>query len=49
MIPRIELRGVSKGYGTVTALDGIDLSVAQGDVVVCIGPADRARARSCAA
>jgi len=35
---RISLRGVSKRYGDVVALEGIDLDVAKGEVVVCIGP-----------
>jgi len=34
----IEFRGVRKRYGKVVALDGIDLSIAAGEVVVCIGP-----------
>jgi polar amino acid transport system ATP-binding protein len=34
----IELRGVSKRYGDVVALADVDLSVAQGEVVVLIGP-----------
>jgi len=35
---RIELRGVSKRYGDVIALQDIDLAVAAGEVVVLIGP-----------
>lgn len=38
MIPRIALRGVTKRFGDVVALDGIDLEVRPGEVVVCIGP-----------
>jgi len=35
---RIELQGVSKRFGEVVALAGIDLVVAEGEVVVLIGP-----------
>jgi ABC-type polar amino acid transport system ATPase subunit len=38
VIPRIQLSGVSKHFGDVTALDGVDVSVAKGEVVVVIGP-----------
>ena len=38
MTARIELRGVSKHYGDVTALEDINLAVAAGEVVVLIGP-----------
>ncbi|MGH7162238.1 MAG: ATP-binding cassette domain-containing protein, partial [Planctomycetota bacterium] len=38
MTARIALRGVSKRYGEVVALDGVDLEVAKGEVVVLIGP-----------
>ena len=38
MTPRIALRGVTKHYGHVVALTGIDLEVAAGEVVVVIGP-----------
>ncbi|AFG37184.1 ABC transporter ATP-binding protein [Spirochaeta africana] len=34
----IELRNVSKRYGSVTALDGVSLVVPEGSVCVCIGP-----------
>ena len=36
--PRIEMRGVSRHFGDVVALEGIDVVVAQGEVVVLIGP-----------
>jgi len=35
---RIELRGVHKRFGDVRALDGVDLAVSAGEVVVVIGP-----------
>lgn len=34
----IEMRGVTKRYGDVRALDGIDLDVAAGEVVAVLGP-----------
>lgn len=36
--PFVELRGVRKSFGTVPVLNGIDLTVARGEVVVIIGP-----------
>ena len=38
MTASIELRGVSKRFGDVVALEDIDLAVEQGEVVVLIGP-----------
>jgi ABC-type polar amino acid transport system ATPase subunit len=38
MTPRVALRGVTKRFGEVVALDGIDLEVRPGEVVVLIGP-----------
>ncbi len=37
-IPLVHLRGVSKRFGAVTVLDGIDLDVRRGEVVTIIGP-----------
>jgi len=34
----IEVRGISKSYGTVRALDGVDLRVARGTVLGLLGP-----------
>src|SRR5688572_12803300 len=34
----IEARGLRKSYGTTTALDGIDLDVAEGRILGIIGP-----------
>jgi len=36
--PRIELKGVSKRFGAIAALEAIDLAVNEGEVVVLIGP-----------
>ncbi|MCJ0902443.1 ABC transporter ATP-binding protein [Rhodococcus sp. ARC_M6] len=35
---RIELRGIRKTYGNVTALDGIDLDIDRGEQVAILGP-----------
>ena len=34
----IELRGVGFDYGTNRVIDGLDLEVARGELVVCVGP-----------
>ncbi len=36
--PVLELRGVSKRFGSIRALDGVSLSVEQGETVAIIGP-----------
>ena len=36
--PIIRMRGVQKRYGQFTALKGVDLDVAAGEVVVLLGP-----------
>lgn len=38
MIPAIEIRGLSKSFGAVKALDGISLSVGEGELFGLIGP-----------
>ena len=35
---RLQLRGISKSFGTVQALDATDLSVADGELVAVLGP-----------
>ena len=35
--PRLEMRGVSKSFAATVALDGVDLSVAPGEVVALVG------------
>lgn len=37
-MPAIELRGVTKRYGEVAALDGVDLRVEAGELVALLGP-----------
>ncbi len=37
-IPLVEIRGLVKRFGPVTALGGVDLNVQRGEVVVIIGP-----------
>ena len=36
--PIVRIRGVEKSFGAVRVLDGVDLDVGKGDVVVIIGP-----------
>lgn len=36
--PAIEARGLRKSYGTVQALDGVDLTVNRGEVLAILGP-----------
>jgi putative spermidine/putrescine transport system ATP-binding protein len=36
--PVVELHGVSKRYGTVTALDAVDLTVVEGELLSLLGP-----------
>ncbi len=37
-LPAIQISGVRKQFGSVTAVDGIDLTVEQGEVVAFLGP-----------
>ncbi|MFD0807388.1 amino acid ABC transporter ATP-binding protein [Nocardioides caeni] len=43
----VELRGVQKWYGDLHVLQDIDLSVAQGEVVVVIGPSGSGKSTLC--
>ena len=36
--PIVQMRGIVKRFGSTTVLDGIDLDVAEGEVVTLIGP-----------
>lgn len=36
--PAVELKGIRKGFGERTILDGIDLVIARGEVLVLVGP-----------
>ena len=47
--PMVQLEGVRKSFGDNLVLDGIDLSVATGEVLVIIGPSGSGKRRSCAA
>src|SRR3954453_22466878 len=38
MLPAVRARGVSKFFGSVVALDGIDLDVARGQIHGLVGP-----------
>ena len=38
MTPIVEATGLRKHYGSVTALDGLDLAVEEGHVVGLLGP-----------
>ena len=35
--PRFEMRGIRKAFGATVALDGVDLSVAEGEICGLIG------------
>jgi ribose transport system ATP-binding protein len=37
LAPRFEMRGVKKRFGSTTALDGVDFSVAPGEIVALVG------------
>ncbi|GHJ97272.1 arginine ABC transporter ATP-binding protein [Streptomyces sp. NE5-10] len=47
--PLIELRGVNKHYGALHVLQGIDLTVGRGEVVVVIGPSGSGKSTLCRA
>ncbi|MFF9143630.1 amino acid ABC transporter ATP-binding protein [Streptomyces sp. NPDC014861] len=47
--PLIELRGVNKHFGTLHVLQGIDLTVGRGEVVVVIGPSGSGKSTLCRA
>ncbi|MEX2184181.1 MAG: ABC transporter ATP-binding protein [Chloroflexota bacterium] len=36
--PLLEVQGLTVRYGVVTALDGVDMTVARGEIVVVLGP-----------
>ena len=38
MTPLLEARGLSKHFGGVLALDGLDLTVSQNEILGLIGP-----------
>ena len=42
--PAVEVRGLTKTFGPVTAVDRLDLTVAPGEVVAFLGPNEIGRA-----
>lgn len=44
----IEIRGLTKHFGSVRALDGLDLTVREGEVHGFLAPTARASPRPCA-
>src|ERR1700681_2318610 len=36
--PLLSLKGITKRFGALTAIDGVDLDVCPGEIVVIIGP-----------
>lgn len=36
--PKIQVRNLTKRFGTLTVLDGINFSVAKGELVAIVGP-----------
>lgn len=45
--PLIELRGISKAFGSNVILDDVDLSIYRGEALVIIGPLVRGNPPSC--
>ncbi len=46
MPPALSVTGLRKAYGSVQALRGVDLSIADGELVAIVGPSGSGRARS---
>jgi ABC-2 type transport system ATP-binding protein len=42
-MPAIEVRGLFKTYGEISAVDGVDLTVESGEVFACSVPTGRGR------
>ena len=47
-VAAVELRNVSKSFGTVGVIEGVDLTIDKGEFVVFVGPPARASRRCCA-
>ena len=45
----IKITGLKKSYGSLEVLKGIDLTIAEKEVVVIIGPSGSGKVRFCAA
>ncbi len=45
--PLLQIRGLRKRFGSVVALDGVDLDVARGEVVVLVGPSGSGKSTLC--
>jgi multiple sugar transport system ATP-binding protein len=47
-LANIQLRNVTKSYGSVTVIKGIDLEIRRGEFMVFVGPSAAGSPRSCA-
>lgn len=45
----LKLLGIHKRFGDARVLDGVDLSIAEGELVTLLGPSGCGKAHSCAA
>lgn len=48
VFPAVRLVGLSKNFGNVTAVDGLDLDIADGEFFAMLGPSGSGRPRCCA-
>lgn len=44
----LKLQGIRKLFGSAPVLDGVDLSIAEGELITLLGPSGCGKARSCA-
>jgi putative spermidine/putrescine transport system ATP-binding protein len=47
MTAAVSFRGVSRHFGTVRAVDGVDLDIAEGEFFAMLGPRGPARPPAC--